>query len=385
MTAPERDDERTAKVLTGRLDPYRELVNAAGERYGLVVLAAAPWSGTSAMLELLAPQLDEPALLVDARVCSGAGDLALAIAERAVAQYMPEALGWWHGTAPASATSGLLLWRRLRAAGLDPDALREDDAPGPRRLAGALELVDVLADAKPIVIIDHLGRMLAAMRPAEGRAILETLRAARQRLDRIDVWLVDHPAGPIERALADPEHPLYRAGAALAIHRPTPDLFAIEVPVAWPDDDHPPRTLMRMAADVCAGVPELTWQVAELAMAHRGDDSERALMGWRELRRLTEGQVRRQWDLLRRVHPSALDVVAELSVGRAPHAAPGASKSINDALGRLRDVGYAWQPVPRTWALSDPLLAAWARENPMPHTIAASAYAAAHSRRPSVR
>lgn len=61
-------------------------------------------------------------------------------------------------------------------------------------------------------------------------------------------------------------------------------------------------------------------------------------------------------------------VVAAMGVGLRPHAVAANPKSINDALSRLRELGMAWQPEPRRWALGDPLLAAWVRDHAPPWT-----------------
>lgn len=84
------------------------------------------------------------------------------------------------------------------------------------------------------------------------------------------------------------------------------------------------------------------------------EDPSQALIGWRRLRRACALQATRQWDLQRRLHPTAQAIVAAMSVGLRPHSVAANPKSVNDALGRLRDVGIAWQPEPRRWALSDP-------------------------------
>ena len=84
---------------------------------------------------------------------------------------------------------------------------------------------------------------------------------------------------------------------------------------------------------------------------------------------MTASQTVRQWDLLRHVHPIAQSVVAAMSVGIRPHAVAANPKSVHDALSRLRQIGVAWQPEPRRWALGDPLLAAWARDHAPPWAI----------------
>jgi hypothetical protein len=85
--------------------------------------------------------------------------------------------------------------------------------------------------------------------------------------------------------------------------------------------------------------------------------------------------VRREWDLLRRVHPAAQTIVGGISLGLKPHNAPGASKTVDDALNRLRDVGMAWQPAERTWAIADPLLSAYAREHAQPWALRRRSFA----------
>lgn len=80
----------------------------------------------------------------------------------------------------------------------------------------------------------------------------------------------------------------------------------------------------------------------------------------------TATAARQQWDLLRRAHPSAQTIVSAVSLDLKPHSLPLASKTVDDALNRLRDVGLAWQPAERSWAIADPLLAAYAREHAPP-------------------
>lgn len=57
-----------------------------------------------------------------------------------------------------------------------------------------------------------------------------------------------------------------------------------------------------------------------------------------------------------------------MGVGLRPHTVAANAKSINDALVRLRGLGIVWQPGERRWALGDPLLKAWVRDNAPPWT-----------------
>jgi LmbE family N-acetylglucosaminyl deacetylase len=366
--------EPSARLLTGRVVEWQELLDRLSERHGLTVIVSDPWSGTSALLEAAIRAVDTPAVLVDARRCADALDLAMAVADGAVGALARDANAWWLGIAPPSSTEGLRLWRMLSQQGVDLDGLRLGHGHGDQRLREAVELLVALGVESPTLVIDHLGRMLATMRRREAREILDVLRSLRQRHNELDLILIDHPGGAIATALYDHDHPLYLAGRALHFRRPTPQRVVGDLAITRPTTDVS-IDLLRVATELAGGVPELTWKTVDLAPRAGRDDASRALAGWNALRDASEGTVRREWDLLRRVHGSAQSVVAALSLGLKPHTGPAASKSINDALNRLRDVGLAWQPEERTWALADPLLAAWARRNAPPWMARRSGHA----------
>lgn len=359
-TAPASQTTTPPRLIAGHLAQWRELLDVLAERHGLTVVVGEPLSGTSLLLAGAVADSGVPALYVDARRCADALDLAMAIADVAVAELAPEAQAWWLGTAPPASTAGLALARTLSAQGIDLDPLRRGEAGG-NRLGEALELVTALTEREVTLAIDHLGTMLANLRTEPARQILGDLRAARQRSERLDLVLVDHPGGPVARALADAGHPLYRAGERLRLRRPRPDQLVAdlaELRLAAAGE----AELVHAAADLAAGVPGLTWAAIELAPAE-GDARVRALAGWQALRKANATTVRRQWDLLRRLHPAATTIVAAISLGLKPHSLALASKTVDDALHRLRDVGLAWQPSERQWVAADPLLAAYAREN----------------------
>jgi hypothetical protein len=356
-----------AEALTGRLTEYRELLDVLAERPGLTVVSADPWSGTSAVLAAAIEALDGMSVSVDARICGDGLDLAVAIADTTVRQVAPEASDWWLGTAPPASTAGLRLSRTLSTHGIDLDELRVGAPPGQRRLPDALELLMALSDGEGILVVDHLGPMLSGLPEREARWLLGELRTARQAHPGLDLVLVEYADGPLSSALADSGHPLYRAGQVVRFRRPRPARFSDDLAITRPWTDAPVE-LIGAAAELAAGVPALVWRIVELAPSDGEDAPTRALAGWRRLRRMTAAQTARQWDLLRRVHPVAQPVVAAIGVGLRPHAVAANPKSINDVLGRLRELGMAWQPQPRRWALSDPLLAAWVRDRPPPWT-----------------
>jgi hypothetical protein len=357
----------SAEVLTGRLAEYQELLEVLTERPGLAVISADPLSGTSALLSAVADQLDGDSVVIDARACADGLDLAMAVADAAVAELAPDAKAWWMETAPPAGAAGLRLARTLSQQGIDLDDLRLGTGPGERRLSESIELLLALADGGATLVIDHFGLMLSALARQEARQLLGELRATRQTHALLDLVLVEHSDGPISAALADQSHPLYRSGVVLDIHRAAPRRFIDDLAITRPWTEA--RTeLIGAAAELAAGVPALTWRIVDLAPSRGYDDHTQALAGWRRLQQITATATARQWDLLRRVHPLAQSVVAAMSVGLRPHAVSANPKSINDALGRLRELGMAWQPERRRWELADPLLSGWARDHAPPWT-----------------
>lgn len=352
------------RMLTGHVAEWEHLLRALDERLGLTIVVADPRSGTSAMLE---PAMRESGggVLVDARRCSGTVDLAMLIADRAIATYAPDAASWWTGTGIPASPPALKLARALEGSGIPLQRLRE----GSGDRAALLTLsVDVAATAAamdetvPRVAIDHLGVMLATLRAGEVRAILSSLRTARQRHVELDLLLVDHPGGPITAALADEDHPLWRAGEQLRITRPTPERFVTDLAITRPLIEGSVE-LIGAAAELADGVPSLIWRIVDLAPPS-GDHVTRAFGGWQQLQQITQPVVAQLWELLRRVHPTANELITAMSLGLAPHSIRAADKSVTDGLSRLRDLGLAWQPAQRRWAVSDPLLAAFARTHP---------------------
>lgn len=365
MPDPTLQTGSNAEVLIGRLAEYQELLDTLGQRPGLTVIAADPLSGMSALLASVLEELHGSQVLADARSCADGLDLAMAVADAAVERLAPEAMAWWTRAAPPSSVAGLRLSRALSERGIDLEALRLGTGPAERRLPEALELLLALADGDAMLVIDHLGPMLSALPIEEARQLLDVLRAARQEHRGLDLVLVEYPDGPMASALADQGHPLYRAGQVMRLRRAKPSRFTGDMAIARPWTEAPVE-LVGAAAELASGVPELTWRTIDLAPVDGEEVHARALAGWRKLRRLTAISTVRQWELLRRVHPLAQSVVAATGAGLRPHAVAANPKSINDALVRLRELGVAWQPEPRRWALADPLLAAWVRDYPPP-------------------
>ena len=357
---------RDGRILTGHVAEWALLLRSLDERLGLTVIAADPRSGTSPMLE---PALREAGggVLVDARRCSGILDVAMLVADRAVATYAPDAASWWSGTEPGGSPPAVEVARRLDDAGIPFKRVREGRGdPGALLIfaVDALVTISRAADAIPRLAIDHLGVLLATVRGGTARTILSSLRTSRQRHSDLDLLLVDHPGGPITHALTDDQHPLWRAGELLRITRPTAERFTTDLAITRPLVSEPVE-LVQAAAELAEGVPSLVWRIVDLA-PQAVDQATRAYGGWQQVQYIAQPAVAQQWELLRRVHSTAQEVVTALSLGFAAHSIRAADKSVTDGLNRLRDLGLAWQPAPRRWAVSDPLLAGFARSQPPP-------------------
>jgi hypothetical protein len=355
------------QLLTGHVAEWGELLASLQEHLALTVLVADPLSGSSLLLDAALKASGERFVLVDARACPDLRDLAMAIADAAVGAMTPEALAWWQGAAPPASTAGLRLRRRLHDRGIETEELRAGNGNGSVLMRRALELTANLTTGRLVVAIDHLGVMLSNVRGGHALEILDTLRAASQRHGDLGLVLVDQPHGPISQALRDRRHPMYRAGETQRVTRPTPDRMIQDLAITKPLVSAP-IGLLRAAADLVDGVPSLTWQTVALA-AGEGDVAARAVEGWQALRRANATSVRQQWDELRRLHPAAQTLVTAISLGIRPHGIPAASKTVDDGLNRLRDVGLAWQPEERRWVIADPLLAAFAREHAPPWAL----------------
>lgn len=365
------DDTRAAaaadreRALIGHFSEYDRLLAVLEAQPGLVVLAADPFSGATGIVRQLLPGLAAPTVYADARGVLDELDLGMAVAGAAVATLQPAATAWWTGAAPTTDLEGLRLHRALSHQGVDIDAARTGAGTGPHVLDIALELTCELAGGTVVLALDHLDGVAGGPRRSTGDA-LATLRAAAQRLPELQLLLVGHPGGPLERALRDPEHALYRGGQLERLQRAGPSQFVHDLAIArsWTDAS---VTTVRVAAEITSGVPAYLWSVVDLTVqGNEPDEALQALGAWRRLRALTEAHTARQFDALRAVHPIAQPVVAAIAAGLGAYSLPLNDGRVRPALTKLRDIGAVWQPRDRDWAVADPLLAAWSREHAPP-------------------
>ena len=260
------------RLLIGRLAEYQELLGVLDSRQGLTVIAADPWSGTSAVVRSAIEEISWPCVLVDARSCTDELDLAMAIADATVATLAPQASGWWQRLAPPASRAGLELSRVLSIQDIHLEDLQLGAGRAEERLDEAFRLLVALAAPQPAtLVIDHAGLLLAGLPAPESRKLLGDLRSLRQTHEALDLLLIEHPDGEASTALQDTDHPLYRAGRELRLRRPDPARYVDDLAIARPWTDVP-VPLLRIAADLAAGVPWLTWQIID----HGGSSKRRS-------------------------------------------------------------------------------------------------------------
>ncbi len=350
-----------ARWLIGLMTEHQELGIRLAEHPELLVVESDPLSGTSPLLALTLGDIDWPIVAVDARIAGNALDLAMAIGSAAIERLAPRAASWWNGTSVVD-VEGLRLSRRLSHRGVDLNRLRLGEGSGVEQLRYALELLAELCEGHGLLAIDHLDDLLERLSTGAALTVLGVFRAEHQRVGSAQQLLVGRRDGHLASALRDPNHPLYRAGNTVNIRRPKPHRFVDDLVIGRPWTDAP-AGVIGIAAELAAGSPAYVWRTVDDAHAKEGENRDRALGAWRELRRIAEPSTAQQFRLLGSVHRAAPTIVCALAHGIGPYEAPLNPKSVNDALTRMRARGQVFSPGKQQWAVSDPLLGAWARDH----------------------
>jgi hypothetical protein len=348
-----------SRWLIGLMSEYRELAIQLAEQPDLLVVESDPLSGASALLAL--SEVDRPMVRVDARAAGDALDLAMTIATSAVTVLAPRAASWWNGTDQVDA-EGLRLSRTLAQRGVDLDDLRFGSGSGLEQLRHALELAAELCAGRGLLAIDHLDDLLERLSLKASREMLGVLRADHQRADSVQQLLVGRPEGRLVSALADPTHPLFRSGSILRLRRPKPHRFVDDLAIGRPWT-RVPVELIGASAELASGSPAIVWRIIDSASTTPGNGREQAVTAWHRLRNDTEPSTGQQFRLLGSVHRAAPTVVAAIALGVGPYELPLNPKTVRDALARMQARGQVFAPEKQRWAVSDPLLAAWARDH----------------------
>lgn len=362
MTAAEVTSAPPARWLIGHLSEYQSLLVELDEQPGLHPLIADPFSGTTEVLRTALIEISYPSLYVDARSLVNELDLAMAIGDSAIRTLQPAAEAWWTGIAPPGDLGGVRLRRKLHELSLDTQSIQLGEGLGSQTLDDALRLAVHLAGGPIAVAIDHLDDLLRHGR-ADRADPLATLRTARQRLPDLQLVLVGRPEGPLERALKDPRHPLFRAGQPQHLRRSYADRFVNDLAIGRPWlPNGATASTVKIAADLAAGVPAYVWAIVDRVAAEPAPVQQI----WKRYRDERSVAVTRHAETLGALHPIALPVAASVAAGLGAYALPFNDGRVRAALRSMQSAGAAWQPAPRTWGISDPLLASWLRENAPP-------------------
>jgi hypothetical protein len=232
-------------------------------------------------------------------------------------------------------------------------------APGTplAQLTTAMSVTAALAEGATVVI-DHLGELLAGGSAHAADQLSADLRSLAQDPGLPRQLLIGYAGAYLIQALGNEAHPLYGAGSTIEVERPSPSAFEAAM-------DGVPARRVSDAYRRARGAPVLIAEVLDGAESHGSVEA-----GWEILSRITRPAHQALWTALRRVHPQAQAVCACLANDLPPSRTRANPKSINDALGRLRGLGTAWQPAPGRWQLADMLFADHLRRN-TPPSIAA--------------
>jgi hypothetical protein len=190
------------------------------------------------------------------------------------------------------------------------------------------------------------------------REILWALRSAAQSALRVSLVFSGGPAA-IEM-IGEPDAAFFGWGRPLELTR----LDVGTVTDAIRDDLGVDRALAFRAAEFSEGLPRVArllsrWLRVELADPTVVDPIGAA---WTRLLDDQASSLRTTTRLLADLNRVALPVCQALAAGRAPYSAAH-SGEVTRALKLLRVHGICESPKPRSWRLTDPLLAAWLRSD----------------------
>jgi hypothetical protein len=120
----------------------------------------------------------------------------------------------------------------------------------------------------------------------------------------------------------------------------------------------------RRIAELSEGLPRVADRLARRVDEETGESTagELAEAAWRGLLEAEGSTFRMTARLIADLHRVALPVCRALAKGEAPYRV-ARSTEVTRALRRLHVRGLCESPAPRSWRLTDPLLAGWLRSN----------------------
>ncbi|MGH2904660.1 MAG: hypothetical protein ACRDK7_13915 [Solirubrobacteraceae bacterium] len=275
---------------------------------------------------------------------------------------------------PAEVTEGLLELGDATGGGLIHAVLakREDDEGSPELFAAAVDALVRLSASGQRVALALLGAdELVPQRARRGalHGVDELLWTFRGRLQHAieEPGLLLAGSDVIGELTADESAAFFGWGTTIAL-RNVPQL-AETIGRMLTKDGVAPSVASRWAAEIeqrCEGSVLTAERLLELTLSEsRAGSVDVAAVGvaWRRLRELTDDACRQQARTMRSTDRLALAVALAIAHGRPPYGVDRFPSGPNKALTRLHEAGFVVQHAPRSWRLTDPVLACWLRES----------------------
>jgi hypothetical protein len=236
-------------------------------------------------------------------------------------------------------------------AGHEPARLIADVITALGRAGQARQVLPTLA----LYAIDALIKVPRS-RFTDPDGLLWAMRSAAQGAPRVTLLLVGGPAG-ID-LIEDPDAAFYGWGRPVQLTRLDDETLSDAIREDLALD---PGVALRVA-EFCDGLPRIARLLSNRLRLELAKPTSADPVGasWSQLLTEQAGSLRVTTRLLSDLHRVALPVCQALATGRAPYAAAH-SGEVTRALKLLRVHGICESPKPRTWRLTDPLLAAWLR------------------------
>jgi len=206
----------------------------------------------------------------------------------------------------------------------------------------------------PVLWIDHLQTpSLTPRHPLDVDALLWNVRALQQRME-LPIFISGHrTATPLAYGETGAFH---GDGVWITIDRPTLDAWQA---VAASLEDHAPSPAWVAEMVELTHAHSATTLLALSLFVEMPERARTPLDLWQLMLALDDGHLNRALAHARTLHRLAARIFEQIANGTGPYTEPGDAsiKEIHRAVRRLHEAGLITQPRPRTWEITNPLVA----------------------------